>query len=161
MWEIDRREYIPNIYRLRDGVLELEAHNFDVPGWPPGEQQTYLPRLLAALDRGGFAWAAFDGDVIAGGAVLDARFFGSRKDTLQLEWLHVGRDFRKHGVGATLFEKAASAARGLGAAKMYITATPSENTVNFYMRRGCVLATEIDPDLFALEPEDIHLEYVL
>jgi hypothetical protein len=29
------------------------------------------------------------------------------------------------------------------------------------MKLGCVLATEIDPELFALEPEDIHLEYVI
>jgi hypothetical protein len=29
------------------------------------------------------------------------------------------------------------------------------------MRLGCVLATEIDSELFALEPEDIHLEYLI
>jgi hypothetical protein len=29
------------------------------------------------------------------------------------------------------------------------------------MRLGSVLATEIDPELFVLEPEDIHLEYVI
>ena len=52
-------------------------------------------------------------------------------------------------------------ARSLGAKKLYISATPSENTVNYYMRLGCILAAEINPELFALEPEDIHLEYNL
>ena len=40
---------------------------------------------------------------------------------------------------------------------MYISATPSEHTINFYLRQGCVVASEVDPELFALEPEDIHL----
>jgi hypothetical protein len=42
---------------------------------------------------------------------------------------------------------------------MYISATPSENTVNFYQYLGCVLTEEVDAELFELEPEDIHLEY--
>jgi hypothetical protein len=41
---------------------------------------------------------------------------------------------------------------------MYISATPSEHTVDFYMRLGCRLAAEPDPELYAFEPEDIHLE---
>ena len=56
---------------------------------------------------------------------------------------------------------AARRARKLGAKKLYISATPSENTVNFYLHLGCVLAKEMDPELFELEPEDIHLEYAL
>ncbi len=80
---------------------------------------------------------------------------------LQLKFLHVSRDCRGQGTGTKLFHIAVEKAKELGARKLYISATPSENTVNYYMRLGCVLATEIDPELFALEPEDIHLEYVL
>jgi len=29
------------------------------------------------------------------------------------------------------------------------------------LQLGCVLATEINQELFELEPEDIHLEYIL
>lgn len=52
-------------------------------------------------------------------------------------------------------------AKTLGAKKLYISATPSENTINYYLRLGCILATEIDPELITLEPEDIHLEFVI
>ncbi len=161
LWQIDRREYIANIYRLRGGALVLEPHDFEVPGWPPGQQETQMPLLHACYDHGGCGWAAFDDGTIAGAAVLDAKLFGTRRDTLQLEWLHVGRDYRGRGLGASLFGKAAQRAKELGAAKLYISATPSENTVHFYQRRGCVLATEVDPELFAMEPEDIHLEYTI
>jgi GNAT superfamily N-acetyltransferase len=159
LWQIDRREYIANIYRLTDGKLVLEPHNFDVPDWPPGEREHQTPLLEACFDHGGRGWAAFDGETIAGAAVLEGKLFGSRRDTLQLEWLHVSRDYRKQGLGRTLFEMAAAHAKELGAAKMYISATPSENTVHFYMNRGCSLAPEPDPELLALEPEDIHLLY--
>jgi hypothetical protein len=60
-------------------------------------------------------------------------------------------------LGKRLFDLAADEARRRGARTMYISATPSENTVNFYMRRGSVIAGEPDPELFEFEPEDIHL----
>jgi GNAT superfamily N-acetyltransferase len=161
IWEIDRREYIANIYRLREGALVLERHDFDVPGWSPGKEETETPLFLDCYDRGGSFWGAFDDEIVAGAAILESKLIGPGQDTVQLKWLHTGRDYRGHGVGSTLFDTAAARAKEMGAAKMYISATPSENTVNFYMRRGCFLATEVDPDLFALEPEDIHLEFVI
>ena len=44
------------------------------------------------------------------------------------------------------------------AKKLYISATPSKHTVDFYMSLGCKSASEINPELFELEPEDIHLD---
>ena len=76
----------------------------------------------------------------------------------QLEFFHVSRPYRKTGLGSALFERAKVAAVAFGARGLYISATPSENTVDFYRSRGAELVTEPDPELFALEPEDIHLE---
>ena len=44
---------------------------------------------------------------------------------------------------------------------LYVSATPTENTVDFYLNRGCMLAPEPDTKLLAAEPEDIHLLYLL
>jgi hypothetical protein len=57
-----------------------------------------------------------------------------------------------------LFGLARATARARGARRLYISATPTENTVKFYLRLGCAVTREPDADLFALEPEDIHLE---
>ena len=46
----------------------------------------------------------------------------------------------------------------LGAMGLYVSATTSENTVDFYRRRGCRVTPDADPKLLALEPEDIHFE---
>ena len=158
LWRIDRREFIANIYRARGGELVLEAHNFDVPGWKEGHEAEVRPRLLAVLERGGRAWAAFDGDIVAGGAVVDVKRVGVGKDLIQLEWLHISRDYRRTGLGAMFIEKAKDVARECGAAGVYISATESENTVHFYRSRGARLVPEPDAELFELEPKDIHLE---
>lgn len=161
IWQIDRREIVQNIYILQDGKLVLKPDYFDIQGWPPGEAEHYTPILLDCYDRGGMFWGAFENDKLIGVAILESKFIGSQQDTLQLKFLHVSRDYRKQGIAATLFRLAVEKARALGAKKLYISATPSEHTVNYYMRLGSVLAREIDPELFALEPEDIHLEYVI
>jgi predicted N-acetyltransferase YhbS len=160
IWQIDRREIVENIYVLRSGELVLKPDYFEIRKWPPDEEELYTPILLDCYDRGGTFWGAFEKDILVGTAVLESKFIGSRKDMLQLKFLHVSHDYRKQGIASTLFKLAVEKARPLGAKKLYISATPSEHTVNYYMQLGCVLATEIDPELFSLEAEDIHLEYV-
>jgi GNAT superfamily N-acetyltransferase len=149
---------IENIYRLENGALVLHPHHFDARGWPPGEAENYTPILIECFDRGGWFHGLFEGDAIAGVAVLDSKRIGKRDDRLQLQFLHVSNAYRKRGLGARLFEMARSIARERGAKRMYISATPSENTIHFYMRLGCEIASEPDPELLAREPEDIHLE---
>lgn len=161
IWQIDRREIIQNIYYLHNGELVLVPEHYDMQGWPPGEEEHYTPILLDCFDSGGTFWGAFDGEKLVGAAILESKFIGSNRDTLQLKFLHVSRGQRKQGLGTKLFHLAVEYARSCGAKKLYISATPSENTINYYRKSGCVPATEIDPELFALEPEDIHLEYVI
>jgi predicted N-acetyltransferase YhbS len=161
IWQIDRREIVENIYHLRDGKLILVPDYFDIQGWTPGKAELYTPTFLDCHDRGGIVWGAFENGTLVGTAILDSKFTGTRRDTLQLKFLHVSRDYRKQGLGRTLFSAAVEKAKALGCRKVYISATPSENTIDYYLRLGCVLTTEINAELFALEPEDIHLEYVI
>src|SRR5258708_2081964 len=158
VWNIDRSEVIDNIYHLENGTLVLRAQHIDVRGWPPGEAEKYMPILLDCFDRGGWFHGAFDDAELVGAVVLERKRIGQRKDQLQLMFLHVSNSYRNRGLGTELFELAKAMARERGAGRLYITATPSENTVNFYRRLGCAVAVELDQELFALEPEDIHLE---
>jgi predicted N-acetyltransferase YhbS len=158
IWSIDRREVIDHVYHLEQGQLVRKPEHYDMQGWNPGEAEHYTPILLDCFDRGGWFCGAFDDGKLAGVAILDNKFIGRDKNQLQLKFLHISRDHRGQGLGKKLFQAAGEKARELGAKQMYISATPSENTVNFYMRLGAVVTDEPDPDLFALEPEDIHLE---
>ena len=157
IWQIDRREVIDNIYSLEEGVLVLRPQHFDMQGWPPGEATLYTPILLDCFDRGGWFCGVFDNDQLVAVVVLESKWIGSANNQLQMKFLHVSRDHRGLRLGKQLFALAKQAAASRGARQMYISATPSEHTINFYLRQGCVVASEVDPELFALEPEDIHL----
>ncbi len=161
IWTIDRSEVINSLYYLDNGALLLTAKHFDARGWPPGDVETYTLRLHACFERGGWFYGLFDGDRLVGVAVLESRFIGQPADQLQLDFLHVSNGYRDQGLGRRLFELAAGEARRRGAHRLYISATPSQHTIDFYLGLGCFVAPQPDPDLLALEPEDIHLEYDL
>ncbi len=158
LWTIDRSEVIEAVYYLENGKLTLKPEHYDMHGWPPGEAELYTPILVDCFDRGGWFYGAFDGDDLVGVAVLESKFIGKDKDKLQLKFLHVSNKYRNQGLGKQLFELARAKALDKGARRVYISSTPSENTVNFYLHLGCEVTSELDPELFELEPEDIHLE---
>jgi len=161
LWRIDRSEVIERMASVVDGALVWRRERHGLRGWPPGELERNRLNLLGCFDHGGDLWGAFDGEALVGAAALECRPIGRARDRLQLPFLHVGAGHRGRGLGRTLFERAAERARTLGARRLYVSATPSENTLRFYLGRGCRLAEEPDPDLLALEPEDVHLELVL
>jgi len=161
IWRIDRSESIEAVYCFVDGTLVLKPEHHDANGWPPGEAEKYTPILEDCSDRGGWFHGLFDDQKPIGVAVLESRFIRKGESQLQLKFLHVSRGYRDKGFGKQLFILAATEARKRGAKGLYISATPSEHTINFYLRLGCKVASEPDPELFELEPEDIHLEYDL
>ena len=158
IWAIDRSEVIDRVYYLEDGILVLKPEHYDMRGWPPGEGAKYTPILEACYADGGWFFGLFDDHRLIGAAVLDSRFIGTNGKRLQLKFLHISSPYRDQGLGKQLFDLAAIEARRRGAQKMYISATPSEHTIGFYLRLGCRVTLEPDPELFELEPEDIHLE---
>ncbi len=161
IWEIDRGEVINNIYYHEDGALVLRPEYYEMQGWPAGESEKYNPIFTDCYNRGGYFYGAYVLMDLVGAAILENKFIGIQKDQLQLKFLHVDRFFRNQGIGKTLFDTTIKKAKELGALQLYISATPSENTINFYLHLGCTVTKNIDSELFAFEPEDIHLEYTI
>lgn len=155
--EVDRAERITRLYTLHDGILTAEPCDFDVQGWGPGEPEKHVPWLERELDEGGTMFGALDNDRVVGVAVLGGRFRGRNRDQLQLVFMHVSNGYRRQGIGSRLMDEAAGLARARGARWLYISATPSQSAVGFYLSHGSRPAPEVDEELFALEPEDIHL----
>lgn len=71
--------------------------------------------------------------------------------------LHLSRPYRRKGVAQALWNVAVDIAVADGAESMYVSATPTGSAVGFYLRQGCRVAQPVHPELFAEEPEDIHL----
>jgi predicted N-acetyltransferase YhbS len=161
IWTLDRSEVHHRTYELHGGKLVRTPNYFEIPGWRPDSVEKETPVLLDCFDRGGTFLGVFDAEALIGIGVVESARIGRASDQMQLAYLYVSRAHRGRGVGMQLFEAAVSVARDAGANALYVSATPTENTVDFYLKRGCVLAPEPDPRLLAAEPDDIHLLYLL
>jgi predicted N-acetyltransferase YhbS len=159
--DITRNEVVEQIYYLVDGKLVLKEEFYDMKGWPSSELDRCIGHLYDIYDRNGVLFGAFVEDRLVGVSALESEFIGKDKDQLQLYFHHVDSNYRHKGVGGKLFRNAVMKAEELGAERLYISATPSKNTISFYLHMRCRLASEVNPKLFELEPKDIHLEFLL
>jgi N-acetylglutamate synthase-like GNAT family acetyltransferase len=159
--DIDRTEVIEQVYYLVDGNLVLRDEFYDMKGWNASELDRCIAHLFYICDRNGTLFGAFVEERLVGVSALESEFIGKDKDQLQLYFHHVDSNYRHNGVGGRLFRNAVMKAKELGAKRLYVSATPSKNTIGFYLHMGCSLASEVNPELFELEPQDIHLEFVL
>jgi ribosomal protein S18 acetylase RimI-like enzyme len=157
--EIDRSEHIGTIFEMQDGDLTSRPVDIDLPRWNPegsGPHSVmgFIDDLRPILGRGATLLAAFVQDAIAGVAVVEEHFEG---DMAWLVFLHVSNEHRRHGVGSALWVEAVDRARAAGARSMHVSATPSGSAVGFYLAHGCKVATSPHHELYAEEPEDVHL----
>ena len=157
--EIDRTEYIPTIYRQQGDQLTEEHHDFNVPPWSTdndGEYSVAYQRALCEryLAAGGTALGAFDGQRLVGIGVVAPHV---RPGIAQLAHLHVSDGYRGRGIGRRLCQMMDDIARVAGDTMMVVSAVPTVNTVQFYVRRGFAPTAEPLPELYELEPEDVHL----
>lgn len=157
-YHIDRSEIVDGLYYYRDGALVYEEKRFVDDGFSADEYADILARQKKILALGGSVVGGYDGDQLVGIVSVENNLRGSQKNYVKMDILHISAAYRKHGIASELMRRASDIARSFGATKLYISATPSKNTIDFYMRKGCRLTEELDDELFAMEPEDIHLE---
>ena len=158
---IDRGEIVDKVFYFDGDQLKLKNEFYDIKSWEVSELERNIEHLYKIFDKGGFLVGYFGGDKLVGVAALDSELIGKNRDYLQLYFLHVDSKYRRTGIGKKLLRKVANRAKKLMAKKLYISATPSQNTIDFYLNIGCQLVSELNPDLYQLEPNDIHLELSL
>lgn len=156
--EIDRSETVRSIYVFDSGGIREKEVFFDITGFPEGELEEIIDRQRKILAAGGSVYGAFDGVQLVGVASVENRLRGTDRNYCKMDILHVSNAYRRRGIAIRLMEMCKEKAREFGAFKLYISATESKNTVEFYLKRGARLTEELDPELYSLEPDDIHLE---
>ena len=161
--EIDRTERIELIYVQRGTELEERRGNWNSPAWNPhghGDNSVAAHRqaLEQYLDAGGIALGAFSKGQLVGLGMVAPHL---RPKIAQLTFLHVSAAFRATGIGRRLSDELDLIARDAGDTQIVVSATPSQNTVRFYMSRGYELMAQPLPELYELEPEDVHMRKAL
>lgn len=157
--EIDRTERIEALYVQHGSRLEERAGDFSARAWfsdGEGEHSVAQQRAEceAYLAAGGLALGAFAEGRLVGIGIVKPQI---RPGIAQLAFLHVSDGYRAAGIGRHLSDELERLAREHGAETMVVSATPSLNTVRFYLGRGFAPMSEPLPELYELEPDDVHL----
>lgn len=157
--EIDRSEHVTTGYVYRHGKLEVEDVDWHVPRWftngrPEHSVQAMIQGCKSWLERDGTLFGAFDGNALVGVAIYCPWL---TETMAQLAFLHVSNGHRRMGAATLLVAEVTHLAREDGAGELYVSATPSESAVGFYTSQGFRPIDEPHPELYALEPEDIHM----
>ncbi|KGL41022.1 GNAT family N-acetyltransferase [Listeria newyorkensis] len=153
--DIDRKEFVGEVYYVRNQMLQLVKEYYDIEGWLESELTIYVQRLESLFDRDGIIIGAYEEGILVGLVSLESYLIDGK--TMKLDMLYVSHDYRGKGLGRRLIDIISQEATELGAKELYISATPVRNTVDFYLRLGAELANPPDIYLFELEPLDIHL----
>jgi GNAT superfamily N-acetyltransferase len=161
--EIDRGEHIDVLYDQHGTQLVARHGSWSASAWDPdghGEHsvEAKVHALQHYVDSGGIALGAFAGGRLVGIGVVVPHL---RPGIAQLAFLHVSAPCRATGIGSRLSEQLEQLARTAGDSDIVVSATPSENTVRFYVGRGFQPMAEPLPELFELEPEDVHMRKAL
>jgi ribosomal protein S18 acetylase RimI-like enzyme len=155
--EIDRSETATALYRYRDRQLVREDVQIEIPTWTDEMLEQAFEVLRWKLANGGSLLGVEDDGQLVAVAALSGRFLRERNEKLELAFLYVDRRHRRRGIARALMEECARRARERGAEQLYISASETDSAIGFYLAYGCRLADRVDPELYALEPDDIHL----
>lgn len=157
--EIDRTERIESLYVQHGTRLEKQVGDWSSPPWDTegvGEHSVAGQRAECErrIEAGAIALGAFDGGRLVGIGLVTPHL---RPGVAQLAYMHVSDGYRGRGIGMRMTDEMERIAREAGDTAMVVSATPSANTVHFYLARGFETAAEPLRELVELEPEDVHM----
>jgi GNAT superfamily N-acetyltransferase len=158
--EIDRTERIDALYVQSGTRLEERLGDFSARPWfEEGEGEHSVARQRAEcegyLAAGASAIGAFADERLVGIGIVRPHL---RAGIAQCAFLHVSNGYRAAGIGRRLLMELERLAREQGDTAMVVSATPSRNTVRFYLGRGFEPMPEPFAELYELEPEDVHMQ---
>lgn len=150
--EVDVSEHGELIYLWQAGELVTQPLVWDRP---PRTAETWQENWASVLPFPGVkAWGAFEDEVMEGIIVYRPYL---TEDMAQLDALFVDKNHRQQGIASHLTRLLERQAIADGHKRLYVSATESKSAIGFYLSQGFVPTQDAHPELFALEPNDIHM----
>ena len=144
--------YINNKWEITDAIIKRE--------WSE-EKRRWIPQYLnRQTERGGVVVATFEAEHLIGFASLDGYLRGETAKYANLTMLFVDDRWKRQGIGKMLFLEICKYAEKMNADKLFISAIPSVETLDFYFNIGCKDAEEIITEYIDTE-QDRYLEFSL
>ena len=148
----NRQQNITRIY-VRKGEKYVLEEQLGVMDWSIDKKREVAHDLV---DSNYISYLALEGDQIVGFMSLVKELVSER---MILDLIQVDMNFRGLGIGQSLWEKAVEEACLNGARELYISACPSEETINFYRAMGADVTDNPIISIANEEPDDLQLVY--
>ena len=157
--QIDRSEVIRVGYEVSEGKLVRKKVKWDAPNFfQSGDGEHSVSKQIefcnGHLARNAISIGAFDENCLVGIGLLTPNI---RSEMAQLAYLQVSRSHRRRRIASEITQQLLQEARSQRARYVYVSATPSESAVGFYQSFGFEVIEEPLPELYELEPEDVHM----
>lgn len=147
-----RKQDVKKIYRKHNGKYILVDCVF-TEDWDM-EKRRFVAKDISSDDF--ITYLAIENDDVVG-------FIGLKKDLIEsymiLDAMQVSATYRGQGIGRKLFDLGKDEARKAGAAALYISACPSEETIGFYKAMGAELTNSPIKEIADDEPDDLQMVY--
>ena len=153
IYQIDRSEEIHRRYQFSNGELSCSKEDVSIPH-DPAFWDRHFEDWKSAIDEGAAFLGAIDGEGLAGFTILKPDF---RPEVAQILALYVDSEHRMSGIAKSLFLEAQDTAKAKRAKSLYVSATPTDAAVGFYLHQGFQPTREPDAGLLEKEPENIHM----
>jgi GNAT superfamily N-acetyltransferase len=125
------------------------------------EKRVWITQYLRQqIERGGAVIAAFEANELIGFGSIDGYLFGNTAKYANLTMLFVDDRWKRNGIGSKIFDEICKHAERMKADKLFISAIPAVETVDFYLHIGCQDANEIVPEYVDTD-QDRYLEFLL
>ncbi|MBR6522194.1 MAG: GNAT family N-acetyltransferase [Oscillospiraceae bacterium] len=146
-----RYQIVEYEYRLIRGELQLR-HNPVIDDWSAERKREKAAEILSGQH---IVYGAVDGNRIVGIILLCLELDHNR---MIIDSFHVSADKRRCGIGRKLFEAAKKEAKKRGAAALYVSASPAQETIDFYVAMGFKVSSNPIEAYADDEPCDIQME---
>lgn len=150
---IDVSEEGTRRYKVVNTQLEVIEQAWERPFWDAAAWPLRLQSWAAKLEPDLYL-GAYDGERMVGIAGLRYKLTPTMA---QLTSLYINRAHRQQGVASQLVSEVIRLSAASGAQAIYVSSKPSIPAVGFYTRQGFRLTAEPHPDLYELQPLDIHM----
>ncbi|WP_273833953.1 GNAT family N-acetyltransferase [Guptibacillus sedimenti] len=156
----ERKQETTQVLVVESNRLNEKEDRFE-DDWTIERKREIVNHFKSTITCGGAVIVAEQGNKVLAFAVIEAETFGERSTYRELSYVHTSLPYRGMGIGHRLFVKAKDIAKQLGVEKLYIGAHPSVETQRFYKRMGCIIAKEMNREIYEREMRDIQLEITL
>lgn len=145
---------------VKQGDAWIITESSEMRTWDQDKRVWITEYLKQQIGRGGFAAGAFENGVCIGFGSMDGYLRGRTAEYANFTMLFVDDRWKRKGIGSRLFQEIAKCAREKGAKKLFLSAIPAVETIQFYLSLGCVDAEE-RIESYIDTAEDRCLEYKL